>query len=191
MEPERMGATKVVPLDSLSFDAKNARRHGKANLKAIKASLIEFGQVMPLVVEKGTGRVIGGNGTLRAMRSLKWTEAAVVEVDEHDARATALGIALNRTGELAEWDDARLAEALKEQAFDFDMEAMGWADADLRKLLGKKLDIPDEDDGDDAAKAGADGLRYRIVIDCEGEEHQAELVARLEQEGLKVQPLIS
>ncbi len=40
-------------------------------------------------------------------------EIQVVEVDVHGADATRLGIALNRTGELAEWDDDTLAQLLR------------------------------------------------------------------------------
>ena len=51
----------------------------------------------PLVVQSGTGRVIGGNGRLVAMKELGWTECDIVELDVDDLQATALGIALNST----------------------------------------------------------------------------------------------
>jgi ParB-like chromosome segregation protein Spo0J len=65
-----------------------------------------------LVVHKATGRVIGGNGRLVAMRELGWMECDIVEVDVDEVSATALGIALNRTGELAEWDLPALGSLL-------------------------------------------------------------------------------
>lgn len=68
-----------VALDAIHQDPANARQHGERNLDAIRASLARFGQVEPLVVHKATGRVIGGNGRVAAMRSLGWTEADVVE----------------------------------------------------------------------------------------------------------------
>ena len=184
--------TKRVALSVLQLDPDNARRHSKVNIRAIKGSLLEFGQVMPLVVEKGSNRVIGGNGTLRAMRSMGWPDAQIVEVDVHDARATALAVALNRTGELATWDEDQLAKLLKAQAGEFDLEAFGWDDDALKGLLGKKMEIPGDDEGDDDDEiVRAEGLRYRIIIDCVDESHQADILARLEQDGLKCQPLIS
>ena len=74
---------KRVPLDSLHQDPANARTHGNDNLEAIRASLQRFGQAEPLVVHK-TGRVIGGNGRLAAMKALGWTECDVVELDIDD-----------------------------------------------------------------------------------------------------------
>ncbi len=70
-----------VPLDALHPDPANARQHGERNVDAICGSLARFGQVEPLVVHKPTGRVIGGNGRLTAMKALGWSHADVVELD--------------------------------------------------------------------------------------------------------------
>ena len=106
-------AIRRVPIDSLHNDPANARAHDERNLDAITASLKRFGQAEPLVVHGPTGRVIGGNGRLVAMRKLGWTEVDVVQLEVDDLEATALGIALNRTAELATWDDQALALLLK------------------------------------------------------------------------------
>jgi DNA modification methylase len=109
---ERLTEFKILPLDALHEDPANARKHGAKNLDAIRGSLLEFGQVEPLVIQKSTGKVIGGNGRLGVMRALGWTHAKVFEFDCDDAQATALGIALNRTAELAEWDQEALDKLL-------------------------------------------------------------------------------
>ncbi len=70
-----------VPLGSLHLDPANAREHGPENLEAIVSSLKRFGQAEPIVVQRSTGRVIGGNGRLVAMTQLGWTECDVVELD--------------------------------------------------------------------------------------------------------------
>ncbi len=102
MDNQATLAIQRVPLDSLTLDPANARTHPENNLEAIVASLQRFGQAEPLVVQAGTRRVIGGNGRLVAMRKLGWTECDVVERARDALNATALGIALNRTGELAD-----------------------------------------------------------------------------------------
>lgn len=104
--------TRNVPITELHHDPANTRAHDERNLATIKASLKEFGQVEPLIVQKGTGKVIGGNGRLSAMQALGVTHADIYEVDLTDAKAAALSIALNRTAELASWDDAALATQL-------------------------------------------------------------------------------
>ena len=80
---------KRVPLESLHLDPSNARAHGPANMAAIEASLRRFEQVEPLIVQKGTGRVVAGNGRLAAMKAMGWSECAIVA--ECWARSTVRG----------------------------------------------------------------------------------------------------
>lgn len=124
-----------VPLESLTLDPKNARAHPERNMAAIKASLTQFQQVEPLVVQRSTGRVIGGNGRLEAMKALGWKTAKIVRVDIDDRGAEALGIALNRTAELATWDFTNLADILQEiDTGDFPMEAVGYLPGELEQI---------------------------------------------------------
>jgi len=124
-----------VPLSTLHLDQANARSHGPVNLEAIKGSLARFGQAEPLVVQAGTGRIIGGNGRLIAMQALGWTECDVVEVDLPAIEATALGLALNRTSELAEWNNEALATLLDQLRTEDALHGVGFTSADLNDLL--------------------------------------------------------
>jgi DNA modification methylase len=126
-----------VPLDSLHLDPANARSHPQENMEAIVASLRRFGQAEPLVIQKKTGRVIGGNGRLVAMKQLGWTECDVVEIDVDDITATALGIALNRTSELAAWDEPALAKILQELQAEDALEGVGYSTEDIDALLAE------------------------------------------------------
>lgn len=103
-------------------------------MAAIENSLRRFGQVEPLVVQAKTRRVIGGNGRLAAMKKMGWTTATIALIDVDDATATALSIALNRTAELAEWDDEVLAGLLG--SLDADLQvATGFDDAEIQALI--------------------------------------------------------
>ncbi len=126
-----------VAIDSLHLDPANARQHGEQNLEAIRGSLQRFGQAEPLIVHKATGRVIGGNGRVVAMRSLGWTECDVVEVDVDDLTATALGIALNRTGELAEWDLSALGQLLESLRAEDALDGVGFSGGDIDDILAQ------------------------------------------------------
>lgn len=128
-------AVRRVALCDLHADPANARLHGERNLATIRDSLTRFHQVEPLVVQRSTGRVIGGNGRLAAMRTMGWTEADIVEVDLDDTQATALGIALNRTGELAEWDLPALGRLLESLRADGQIEGVGFDQAEIDALL--------------------------------------------------------
>lgn len=122
-------------LSRLVEDPANARKHNDRNMAAIESSLERFGQVEPLIVQKSTKQVVGGNGRLAAMRKLGWKSCSVVEVDVDDSEATTLAIALNRTAELAEWDTDVLADLLK-GLDDLDLIATtGFNDDELNKLI--------------------------------------------------------
>ena len=138
-------------LASLHEDPSNARKHDARNLEAIKASLQAFGQVEPLVVQRATGMVIGGNGRLAAMRAMGWTECDVVELELDATQAARLGIALNRTGELASWDDETLAKLLQTIP-DSELGMTGFEAKDLDALVAK-LDVSGADLDDDEVPA--------------------------------------
>lgn len=148
---------RLMGLDELHQDAANARIHSQKNLQAIADSLKQFGQVEPLVVQKSTGKVVGGNGRLEAMRSLGWTQAHVAVVDLTDTKATALGIALNRTAEIADWDYEVLSTLLKDlNTQDIDLAGLGFDFDDLSPLLAATWG-PGEHGGDDLEDFDAPG----------------------------------
>lgn len=181
---------KRVLLSSLVEDPKNARKHNQRNLDAITASLTAHAQVEPLVVQRSTRKVIGGNGRLSAMHALGWTHADIVEVDMGDAQAAALGITLNRTAELAEWDDAQLAETLKLlQSHEFEIGALGFDDEELRKVLVAEHERTLGDGENNAPALGA--ITYRVLIECADEVQQGTVLERMEKEGFKCQILMS
>lgn len=127
-------------LSSLMLDPRNARAHPDDNLQAIAESLKKFGQVEPLVVQESTGKVIGGNGRLAAMVKLGWQECDVVRVDVDDTQAAALGIALNRTAELATWNDKVLSEILEDLKGKDALAGIGFTARDAAELLAKIAD---------------------------------------------------
>jgi len=123
---------KTVPIEAISFDQANVRKHGDKNIAAIKASLKRFGQQKPIIVD-GNLIVRAGNGTLQAATELGWREINVVESDLGAAELTAFAIADNRTAELAEWDMGALAKqlaALDSEGFDYDTLGFEWPAAE-------------------------------------------------------------
>jgi DNA modification methylase len=104
----------AVPCAELALDPTNARRHPEPNLEAIKGSLRVYGQRKPIVVNRRTGTIEAGNGTLQAALALGWSHLAVVYVDDDPMTAAGFSIADNRTAELAEWDREALDKLLVE-----------------------------------------------------------------------------
>lgn len=126
-----------VSLGSLVPDPSNARLHGPENLEAIAASLKRFGQTEPLIVQKATRLIIGGNGRHRAMQQLGWTECNIVEVDCDNLEATSLAIALNRTAELATWDNETLSKLLSTLRAEDALEGVGFDSSQIDDLLAE------------------------------------------------------
>lgn len=129
-----------VNIESIKFFPKNARVHRKKNLDAIKESLSRFGQVEPLVLQKSTSYVLGGNGRLEAMKSLGWEKVSCVHVDVSDKEALALSVALNRTSELSEWDVEALQEVMSFVKDDKDL-LPGWSDDELSAMLDTSWEV--------------------------------------------------
>jgi DNA modification methylase len=133
-----------VPLTTLVPDPANARLHPERNLQSIIDSLRRFGQAEPLVVQAKTNRIIGGNGRYAAMKLLGYSECDVVVLETDDLTATALGIALNRTADLAEWDEPALAKLLQNLHAEDALEGVGFTPDDLSELLaGLTNEVPD------------------------------------------------
>jgi ParB-like chromosome segregation protein Spo0J len=126
-----------VDIDSLRLDPDNARKHSDKNLDAIAGSLKRFGQRKPIVVT-GANIVIAGNGTLEAARKLGWSQIVVayVPADWSFEQARAYALADNRTAELGEWDNDKLAMQLIE------LDSVGW---ELDDVGFEKLEPPMEE----------------------------------------------
>jgi hypothetical protein len=115
------------------------------------------------VVQRSTGKVIGGNGRMAVMRSLGWTECDVVELDLDDTHATALGIALNRTGELAEWDLPAPTKILESFKGIDTLDALGFDEKELNAMLDEGVAAGPSLDGivDEGAPALPDAATTR------------------------------
>jgi ParB-like chromosome segregation protein Spo0J len=153
---------KRVKINSLKMDPANSRKHDKKNLDAIKGSIAKFGQVEPLIVQKSTGAIIGGNGRLMALKELNYEEVDIVEIDLDNTQSTALSIALNRASELASWDISILGQHLEALAEDgMDLVELGF---DANDML--KFEIPESANGKEFDESIADSVEYLECPEC-------------------------
>ena len=169
-----------LPIADLSEDPANARRHGARNLDQIRASLRRFGQQKPIVVD-AANVVRAGNGTLAAARSLGWATVAAVRSGLAGAEMSAYAIVDNRSAELAEWDAEVLAATLADPA----VGDCGFTPAELNEAVG----LPPPDDAPPAGlEAGPE--KWLVVVTCDGEAHQAELLERFGTDGLTCKAVV-
>jgi DNA modification methylase len=145
----------AMPIDSLSLDPSNARRHPARNLDMIKSSLSKFGQRRALVVQRDGMIVRSGNGTLLAAKALGWTEIAAAVVDDDNATAIQYAIADNRTAELAEWEDETLGLLL--DGMDQEIrDSIGFDEAEFNELMDGL--VPKEVTQDEVPETPADPI---------------------------------
>lgn len=97
----------------LKPDPINSRGHSPEQRAVIKASLLEFGQRLPVVVRKDNLQIEGGNERLDIFRELGWTWIAAVRCDDDEIKAMRYALVENRSAEMGEWKDEQLAASLR------------------------------------------------------------------------------
>ncbi len=126
----------AVPIETVQADPRNAREHPDENLEAIKASLLQYGQRRPIVVNSATQMIEAGNGVWQAAVDLGWAMIAAVYVTDDEVTAKAFGIMDNRSAELSTWNLGTLKELLEElDTGDMDMALTGFSTDAIRDLM--------------------------------------------------------
>ncbi len=132
---ERWSLGRLIP------HARNARTHSEEQVAQIAGSIAEFGFVNPVLVG-ADGVVVAGHGRVMAARKLGLPEVPVIVLSHlKPTQRRALMIADNQMATNAGWNDEMLAAelaALKEEAFDLDL--LGFGDAELDRLLVNQLE---------------------------------------------------
>ena len=145
------------PLARLIPHARNARTHSEAQVAQIAGSIAEFGFVNPVLVGDD-GVIVAGHGRVMAARKLGLTEAPVIVLAHlTPTQRRALMIADNQIASQAGWNDEMLAAelaALKDE--DFDLELLGFDDADLDRLLAGTFE--EGEDPDEAPEPPTDPI---------------------------------
>lgn len=185
----------VTSLADLTPDPANARRHTPRNVSQIESAIGEVGAARSIVIDEN-GTVLAGNATIEAAARLGIDRVQVVDADGETIIAvrrsgltakqkTRLALFDNRAAETAEWDEGVLAELA---ALDGGEALAGlWTDAELAAILGGGL--VDDDPLDGSEQLGA--YEYRVIVACNDEAHQMEVIGALENMGLICQALIS
>ena len=108
---------RTLPLEQLTPSPYNPRKVLKpsdAAYRKLRASLLEFGLVEPLVWNETTGHVVGGHARLRILHELGVTEVPVSVVRLDTTREKALNILLNNQEAQGRYDPTKLRDLLLE-----------------------------------------------------------------------------
>lgn len=174
----------IVDIDSIKTHPKNVRQ---GDIGAICESLKAHGQYRPIVVDGRTNQILAGNHTWKAAKSLGWQQisAGFVETKDDD-EALRILLADNRTTDLASYDEAELANLLKDLA-ETDEGLIGTAfDGDDLDALLKDLSFTNELD-DVTPQLGF--IKYGVIVDVADSNEQSNLLEKLKSEGYQSRPV--
>ena len=117
---------EYMALDKLKPYEKNARKHQKADLSTIKASISEFGMSDPIGVWGKDNIIVEGHGRYLACKELGIDKVPVIHLDHlTDEQRRAYALAHNKTAEMSEWDFDLLGDELAD-ILDIDMSDFGF-----------------------------------------------------------------
>ena len=130
-----------VGVDALLAYPKNSRTHSADQVAAVARSIRAYGFTNPILIHGAT--IIAGHGRVMAAKQIGMATVPAIRLDHlTEAEARAYVIADNRLAELAGWDEAILAEELRElQALDFDIDLTGFDIGFLDSISGRVNEI--------------------------------------------------
>lgn len=137
-------------LKPASYNPRKKLKKGDKEYEKIKQSLLTFGYVDPIIVNKDL-TVIGGHQRLTVLKDLKYETAKCVIVDLPKADEKVLNIALNKiTGQ---WDETLLADLLVDlQESDFNLDLTGFEAPEIDDILSNVHDKDLSEDDFDVAE---------------------------------------
>jgi ParB-like chromosome segregation protein Spo0J len=177
-----------VSTDALHAWSNNPRRNDAA-VREVMRSIKRWGFGAPIMA-RPNGEIIAGHTRWEAAKRLKMPKVPVRTMDLPPDEAHLLALADNKLGEIADWDEEKLAAIVADmRERDVDLtDGTGFDDAELDKIR-KRLS---EDDapppaGDDTGKL--DGT-FQVIVDCKDERDQAMLIDDLTAKGFAVRALM-
>ena len=103
----------LLPINEAKPYPNHARVHNHRQLAKLEKLLREYGQIMPIAVDKYNG-IVDGHAVHRVLKKLGYEEIKAVKIDRDPTEIKTLRLAFNRLPQDTCWDDERLRSELKE-----------------------------------------------------------------------------
>jgi DNA modification methylase len=143
MEIKKMQISQIQKAD---YNPRVELKLGDPAYEKLKNSIETFGFCKPLVFNRRTGHIVGGNQRLTVLKDLGYTEAEVVVVELPLEQEKAFNIALNKIQ--GDWDEGKLALLLDEltKAPEFNVGLTGFETDEISDILDRALNAESPQD---------------------------------------------
>ena len=175
-----------IPPKELLAHPCNWRIHPASQRAALATVLAEIGWVQRVLVNRTTGRLVDGHLRVLLAQERGEPTVPVLFVELSEAEEKAVLATFDPIAGLAEPDAQKLDRLL------CDIDSQNPA---IRQLLADLAPLADSPGSDAQAMPANDqtdelGCTFQILIDCQSEQQQAELLQRFEREGLVCRAMI-
>jgi ParB-like chromosome segregation protein Spo0J len=178
---------KLVPIADLKPNPGNPNMHPVKQIEMLAKIIAHRGWRAPITVSTRSGQIVRGHGRLEAAKSLGLTEVPVDFQDYKSAEEEHADLlADNKIAELAFLNDILITDMLKTFDSSYDPELLGFSGDELAKYLDSVAKPIDDDLGapDDVPEL------FGVVIECQTDAEQRDLIEELTERGLKCRALM-
>jgi hypothetical protein len=136
------------PIESVTPYASNARTHTKKQTSLVAGSILEFGFVVPILIDEND-TIMAGHCRLEAAKELGMTVIPAIQAKHlSKAQVKAFRLADNRLALESGWDVELLGEELKFLSsieIDFDIDILGFSVTETDLALGATEPLPEDE----------------------------------------------
>ncbi len=135
---------KVEQLNEAAYNPRISLEPGMPEWEKLRNSIVQFGNVEPIVWNKRTGNVVGGHQRLKVLKSLGYEAipCSIVDLSEEDEKL--LNVALNKIK--GQWDYEKLEELLSGYGREV-ATLSGFSEDEIAVILASNEDLwEDEED---------------------------------------------
>ena len=135
---------KVEQLNEAAYNPRISLEPGMPEWEKLRNSIVQFGNVEPIVWNKRTGNVVGGHQKLKVLKSLGYETVPCSIVDLPEEEEKLLNVALNKIK--GQWDYEKLEELLS--GYDREVAPLsGFSEDEIAVILASNEDLwEDEED---------------------------------------------
>ncbi len=178
-------AIRYQPLKSLRPMKGNAKLHPKEQIDELVAIIKRHGWTQPILADE-KGEIIAGHGRLMAAKRMRLAKVPVIVLRGlSKAQKLALNVSDNKTTMNTPFDPAKLAIQLTELQGLGELKFTGFSLSEFEALTLK----PGDRSGDDKSKQFV-AEQWDVLVNCNGELSQRELLDQLTAKGYKCRALV-